>query len=318
MKELKDKIFEDLASHVHGEEQFNDDFINDHQQDYRAVKRVFSKREQVGNVDMFMTADDAWKRLDRKISNTFRWGKIVRYAAVIVLCIATGAIGHWGLQQQTQEVAYATFVAPRGQVSSLTLYDGTKVWLNSESSIKYPSTFNQDNREITLVGEGLFEVTKNKEIPFVVNAGGSKIKVHGTTFDVKAYRNEDIVQTVLLEGKVEVINDDESVFMSPGERVQVNQQNGRITKDKVDVASYTAWKGGKVYFNKEKLKDLVVRLERWYDVRFEFTDESLKELSFSGVITRNKSLDYNLYIIKLTNKIEYKIDKDKVIISLKK
>jgi ferric-dicitrate binding protein FerR (iron transport regulator) len=146
-----------------------------------------------------------------------------------------------------------------------------------------------------------------------LNIDGSQVKVHGTVFNAKNYPAEK--EVVLLEGKVEYINDGKNVFLKPNDRVVENKNSGEMTLDQVDASTYSSWIGGKIYFENESLEDLSLRLERWYDIEFVFEAESIKSYKFTGVINKDKSLDYSLRIIQLTNKVKFRKERDKIIIT---
>ena len=122
--------------------------------------------------------------------------------------------------------------------------------------------------------------------------------MHGTQFNVKAYENEPVVETVLVEGKVEFMSAEKDVMLKPGEQLLFSKGSGDVKTNQVDTGEFTAWKGGKIYFNNETLLNLTKQLERWYEVSFSFENEQIKNYRFSGVINKDRSLDYTLKIIQ--------------------
>ncbi|MGV8090818.1 MAG: FecR family protein [Mangrovibacterium sp.] len=211
----------------------------------------------------------------------------------------------------------ASISSPRGQITSLTLFDGSVVWLNSESTIKYSSDFNTKKREVYVEGEAYFEVTHHEKKPFIVNLGNSQVKVHGTSFNVKAYPQSNRIETVLMEGKIEFIANSQSILLNPCERIVLSPQEGTIEKDQVDVEKITAWKKGKYYYSNEKLSTIIGQLQRWYDMEFVFDENELSLYNFTGVINHEKSIQYNLKLIELTNKINVEFKDDKIVIKSK-
>jgi ferric-dicitrate binding protein FerR (iron transport regulator) len=213
------------------------------------------------------------------------------------------------------ETKLATVSSPRGQITSLTLFDGSTVWLNSESTIKYSSDFNTDKREVYVEGEAYFEVTPDKKNPFVVNLGNSRIKVYGTSFNVKAYPGSDHIEAVLMKGKIEFCADKHSVLLKPLDRVVYSLRERTIVKDQVDIEKTSSWKKGKYYYSNESLSNIIRQLQRWYDIEFLFDEDALSRYTFTGVINRERSIQYNLQLIELTNKIHVEYENDKIIVS---
>lgn len=311
------KKWEKWAASLHGEELDPFDFqeTDEDKRIIRSLNKLHQAREHVAQVQQLNTAIHAWdklkKRIDRKSRNFRIW---FNYAAVAVISILATGLCAYFMDGQLSGNQYASVSCPKGQITNVTLFDGTNIWLNSGSTLKYPKTFNEKEREVYLDGEALFEVARNQDKLFLVHTTDADIKVHGTVFDVKAYREMTNVETVLIEGCVEFVTGDKSVFMKPGEKLKLNPASEKVTISKVNTDDYTAWKGGKIYFNNETLANLTIQLERWYEVKFRFGSEDVKNFRFSGVINKDKSLDYTLNIIQSINKVEFKKDKEEVLI----
>jgi ferric-dicitrate binding protein FerR (iron transport regulator) len=201
----------------------------------------------------------------------------------------------------------------RGGEYQLTLSDGTKVWFNSESKLKYPVVFTGGTREVYLKGEAYFEVAHNKEKVFIVRTKKSNIKVLGTSFNVKVYENEES-QITLVSGKVNIQVGEEAYVLTPGKQAVINNSTNEIAIKEVDVDRYISWKDGVFKFVNLPMEKLAVELSRWYDVEFAFADEQLKNEKFSGAITKYRSLDYILDLIEKTNDLNFEYDYDKIII----
>jgi transmembrane sensor len=309
--------WEQWAASLHGEDLNSFDFqeTDEDKKTIHSLKKLHQVREQVAQVQQLQPELLAWdklkNRIDRKSRNFRLW---LNYAAVAVISILATGLGAYFMGSQFPGDQYAAVSCPKGQITNVTLFDGTNIWLNSGSTLKYPKTFNEKEREVYLEGEALFEVAKNKKKLFVVHTADADIKVHGTVFDVKAYREMTNVETVLIEGSVEFVSGDKSVFMKPGEKLKLNPASDKVTVLEVNTTDYTAWKGGKIYFNNETLENLTIQLERWYEVKFRFGSEGVKNFRFSGVINKDKSLDYTLNIIQSINKVEFEKDKEEVLI----
>ena len=199
--------------------------------------------------------------------------------------------------------------APMGSRISFTLPDSTKGWLNSGSSIEYRLPFN-NARLVNLTGEAWFDVAHNINQPFVVQAGSTKVKVLGTKFNINAYPDENYVEVVLEEGKVEFIyrESESGIIMSPNERLVFNQQN--INVSKTDVWKYNGWKEGKLIFRGDSMDEVARRIERWYNVEVEIMDRELESYAFRGTF-QDDSLGEVLKYLSMTSPIRYKISERK-------
>lgn len=193
---------------------------------------------------------------------------------------------------------------PRGGEYSLELSDGTIVWLNSASELSYPVRFKEDSREVKINGEAYFDVAKNVDRPFIVNANGMKIKVLGTSFNVRAYEDEER-QTTLVEGCVEVTFGNQRVKINPGQQVVLDR--GHLEVRQVDVHVYSGWKKGLFVFEDHPLTSVLRELERWYDVRIVVEDERIEQLKFTSDFPRYENIDKVLGIIELATCVKFEV-----------
>lgn len=180
---------------------------------------------------------------------------------------------------------------PRGGEYMLILSDGTKIWLNADSELKYPVTFRKDRREVTVIGEAYLEVAPNPQAPFIVKTAMGNVQVLGTRFNVQAYREEQRLVTTLVEGSVvcRQKEGEKTVVLKPGQQVTIDGKGiGKVKLVKAQL--YTGWKDGMFNFENERLEDILKQLSRWYDIRVVYTDEQLKELHFSGDLSRFKDI----------------------------
>lgn len=218
-----------------------------------------------------------------------------------------------------KEVAYNYLTIPRGGQFYVQLSDGTKVWLNSESKIKYPKTFVEgEDRLVELVyGEAFFDVSPSTEhggSKFKVVSPRQNIEVLGTQFNVKAYQNEDSTYTTLLEGKVAVANGFKSSELSPGQQSTIGSGEA-ITINMVNTYNVSSWKNGVFSFSGTSLEEITKVLSRWYDVEFVFKNPKLKEMRFIGVFRKSQHLKQILTIIEGTNTISnYEMTNQKIIL----
>ncbi|MBK9292243.1 MAG: FecR domain-containing protein [Bacteroidetes bacterium] len=216
-----------------------------------------------------------------------------------------------------QDIALKTnkIIVPPGGRFQLRLSDGTEVWLNAASSLVYPVVFGKGPREVVLSGEAFFEVTSDASRPFVIQTGGSTIQVLGTSFNVSAYEDDDVLETTLVSGALQVsLPNGKSSTLAPGQQHRFNQKTLEQQINQVDTRFYTSWREGVIYFNRVSLKELGIKLERWYDVQIRFENEKTAGLIFSGAVENSRRLDFLLALIAEASGIRYEIDGKQVII----
>lgn len=201
-----------------------------------------------------------------------------------------------------------------GMTALLTLADGTVVFLNSESSLAYPSSFNGNTREVTLKGEAYFEVAKNPDKRFIVSTPHqSRIEVLGTSFNVEAYEEHTYITTTLIEGKVgfsfEENDASKYINLSPGQKLVYDSENNKISLYQTSGASEVAWKDGKIILNNTSLEEALRMLEKRYGVEFIIKNERLKKSAYTGTFT-NQRLEKILEYFKISSKIRWKYISD--------
>ncbi|MCA5003996.1 FecR family protein [Sphingobacterium bovistauri] len=213
-------------------------------------------------------------------------------------------------------VKQLTLHVPKRGKYKVELPDGTKVWLNSDSKLKYPSHFSSKGRQVHLEGEAYFEVTKSAEAPFVVEANGQRIKVLGTRFNVQAYADDAEVVTSLLEGKVEVSSIAEStkIILSPGDQSEYNLQTGFMNKRSFDHKDGIGWVQGYFVLKGQKLDNVMRQISRWYAVDIQYNSTASMELKLGGVISHDNSLQKVLDAIEAIGPVKFKIQGNKVIV----
>jgi len=204
---------------------------------------------------------------------------------------------------------------PRGGEYYFELPDGTKVWLNSETTLTFPTSFDGDKREVYLNGQGYFEVQHDAEHPFIVHTQTGQIRVLGTSFDLKAYPADHTLETTLVEGSVKMdVENHPTEYIKPGERVVFTEASDKIQKEKVDVLLYTSWKNGEFRFEEKHFSELAQEISRWYDVDIEFIDSNASEVKYTGLFEKDQSLQNLLQLLERTGNISYSIENRKVII----
>lgn len=219
-------------------------------------------------------------------------------------------------RSKSKKVIYNTIEIPRGGEFNLLLADGTRVYLNSLSRLKYPVNFTGKNREVELSGEAYFEVAHDSQRPFLVKSGNVTTEVLGTSFNVNAYETNAKVVTTLVEGKVKIkSNIDNSVerILAPDEQASFDVVTGNVDVNTVNVNLYTAWKEGKLIFYDNRLEEIMNVLTRWYSAEVAYQSPLIKDLRFSGKLNRYGEIDQILDIIKATKKVEIEINNNTIL-----
>jgi len=277
--------------------------------DFFAVKKIYEAKDLVFLASQIRRPEEAWKKVYSRIRRRHPLRNISYWqyaAAVLAIILTIGVFADKNVRQYFLDPEqFTSIIAPLGDVKNLTLTDGTDVLLNSGSVLRYSNRFGKANRHVIIEGEALFKVIKDDKNAFTVDLGKSKVIVHGTTFNVKNYSSVDICEVVLVEGSVEYLNSQKNIFIVPGERISESKTSGELVVDKVDTEKYTSWTSGKAYFDNQSLLELVMLLEKWYHVDFEFANDTTKSYKFTGMINREQTLDYTLKMIEMTNKVKF-------------
>lgn len=195
----------------------------------------------------------------------------------------------------------------------LQLSDGTVVYLNSGSKLRYPVTFKGAERKVFLEGEAYFEVTKDEQHPFRVEVRNVEVEVLGTSFNINAYPEREDVQTTLASGKVRVANGEKYVVLAPGEQASCVQDDIRVKE--VDVREFTSWKNGLFIFNRMTLKDIMIQMERWYGLQVIFFDSGIEEYTFTGMIDKNLPAEETFKVIEKVVDVNFSLKDGNVIVT---
>ena len=216
--------------------------------------------------------------------------------------------GRDSLVAHSMEMKYNTLIVPRGGEFALELADGTRVWLNAESRLRYPVNFIGNERKVEMAGEVYFEVAKDKEKPFVVTVNGMDIRVLGTSFNVSAY--QESVITTLVEGRVRLTGGNEQLVLAPNEQAVWTGDNFDVKQ--VDARNYILWKEGVFYFEDVDLETILDDMARWYNVNIFYVNPALKIKKFSVEIKRYENINEILRRIEQTKRVKFEI-KDRTI-----
>ncbi|ACU64142.1 FecR domain-containing protein [Chitinophaga pinensis] len=204
---------------------------------------------------------------------------------------------HYAGQGSSDVVTYNTLTVPRGGQFNIVLSDGSHVWLNAASSMRYPTSFNGDRREVEIQGQGYFEVAPNASKPFFVKANNTEVQVLGTQFDIMAYADEKSINTTLIEGLVNVKYGNTEQRLKPGQQAVVDPATGVMVVMKADVDQVIAWKTGFFEFDNATMADILRQLARWYDIEVSYNQTGNERL-FGGRISRSLPLSDILHMLE--------------------
>jgi ferric-dicitrate binding protein FerR (iron transport regulator) len=214
-----------------------------------------------------------------------------------------------------QQFAIQEITSPIGIRSQILLPDGSKVWLNAESTVKFKIPFDQEKREISLTGEAFFDVQKNPKVPFFVKSGNVEVSVLGTRFNFKAYEHENTIDVVLEEGKVNLITDNDKavkeLMMKPGERAVYDRTSATTKITNVKIDKYTAWHSGRLVFDDTPLPEVAAQLDRWYGIEVVLEGSEIKNYKITTTF-ENESLNQVLDLLELSSPIEIEYENAKI------
>ena len=247
----------------------------------------------------------------------------IKIAAAVLLLIGCNYFWYHYTEQLTELYTCSSspyeIKVPAGSTTSLVLPDGTKVTLNSGSTLRYDRSFGIHERHVSLDGEGYFQVFKNTEMPFYVSTDGIDVKVTGTIFNVQAYENDNYVMVSLLEGRVELHTASQTVMpLYPDEQALYDRQTGRIEKTKMNVHKSCEWLNGGLSFENSTFADIAHRLERKYQVKILIESERLKSECFSGSFDKNQTINDILREINVDKQYTWSIQSDTILITDKR
>jgi transmembrane sensor len=311
-----DKIWELAAAKIHNEINSSEaaelDQLIQHADDediYNSVNEIHKKLDGARPLQE-SSIYRSWEKIAHYIkSKQIRFYlHISKYAAIILLAFAVGLFVNYKWKYAAKfSPAYTEIHVPLGQMSEMTMLDGTHIWLNSGTTLRYPNNFGKQIREVQLEGEAFFKVNKG-ETPFKVKIKNNEIKVFGTSFAAVAYPDDDFSQVTLMEGSVQV-NDCTGRSLAkikPSEQLYIpdNPKEKICKKNIVDILFYQSWIEGLIKFDEERLADIARRMERWYNVEINFTSEEVAKLRFTGTILKNKPIDQSIKAMSLLLPIE--------------
>lgn len=276
--------------------------------EYMALRKLhdISIWQMSDNIDSSLKLNNPVKKIKRY------YIEIARIAAIFVLAFVLYHVYFSFNEKATMQ----TLNVPQGQRAQLTLADGTKVWLNAKSILTFPNHFKGGLREVTLDGEGYFQVAKNKKRPFIVNTNKYDVKVLGTTFNLKSYSQTDGFETSLLEGSVEILKPESTSgkIIKPNQRIYLHE--GKLIVEPITHIDYFLWKDGILSFDDEPFQDLMKKLELIFDIKIEIKNEGILRYRCTGKFRTKDGVQHILNVLKLANEFNYEINSDKNTITI--
>lgn len=279
----------------------------EHIHQYRSLRKLY-------DISLWSPIEESQQ--EEKQTRTLKpvWIEFLKVAAVILVTfLGTKAFFDW----KEDPVKMQTVIVPAGQRAELLLADGTKVWLNSRSKLKFPDRFQKDARNVELDGEGYFEVTHKEEAPFTVHTSRYDVKVLGTEFNVKAYNSKNQFEASLLKGSVEVSNMNKSqvVRLRPDE--QVISDGSQLIRSVILDKNYSRWKEGLLCLDDESIGGLIDKLELYYDVKIIVQQASLMKYHYSGKFRISDGVEHVLKVLQLKHKFTYIEEEEQNLIIIK-
>jgi len=315
MTEEKDPFWEKIAEKFHGELSIDEEaeFIRQIDDragllDFNKAQKIYDQLTQIG-LKPYQESGKSWEKVESGIKgDQLRWLKVfVKYAAIIIVAFIAGNMIKLFTPAE-KEIRYSEIRAPHGQMSKVVLPDGTRIWLNSGTTIRYPDRFTAEKREVAISGEAYFEVARMPKNPFTVKTSNLQVEVTGTSFNVSAYKDDPTTSVTLVEGKVELKDNNGKTIarLNPGQLAVKSKNNSNVNIKDVETSFYKAWIDGRIFFDDQPLDQIATKLERWFNVDIEFATERLKNYKFTGTILKNKPLDQIMQALELLAPIRFK------------
>ena len=260
-----------------------------------------------------MAREKELRELRRVRKKVYKWYGV---AAAIVIFMSASSLFYFSTEDQVtgrqEAIQWVEKQTLRGQNMTIRLSDGSKIRLNAESKIRFPNKFSAGKREVKLVGEGFFEVKKNPDLPFVVSTGEVQTTVLGTSFNVRSYVEESMVQIAVMSGKVAVSDENQKLILAPNQVATYDNHKNFVMEER-DIESLIAWKDGGFIFDQKPLEEIVKELERMYDVDIRIDDPALKHIQIT-LKQRGESLTTVLNILSKSGGFDYEIKERNVLL----
>jgi len=265
--------------------------------------------------------EDAKKRYSHTKRKNGTQGRIINFlvkaAAVLFIPLLLGSLFLYNkaISELNQEQIYSEITSPNGSRTSFELPDGSKVWLNNGSSLRFPIRFTGDYRELELMGEAYFEIVHNQNKPLIVKSADLQVIVHGTKFNVAAYPEDDNIAVTLQSGSISLQKLNKKhiqnlIKLKPNQHAVYNKDKKELTYMNIKSEKFTSWKDGKLIFIDDSIDEIMKRLERWYNVDIELKDKELSKYTYTATFT-DEQLEQVLDLLKIATPIQYKIIRSK-------
>lgn len=238
-------------------------------------------------------------------------GTITQQGGSRIVKLSNGQVAYQPASTANGSTVYNTMQTPHGCMYQLTLPDGSHVWLNAASSIRYPTTFPANSRQVAVTGEAYFDIAKDEHKPFTVTANGIQIQVLGTAFNVMAYPDENTLQTTLIQGAININTSKTRQLLQPGEQASIGHTTGQLSITRPNLDEVLSWKNGEFYFRDTNIKTIMRQVARWYNVEVQYEGD-MTGLSLSGIISRNGDIQQLLKALELTKIVRFRV-KDRII-----
>lgn len=278
--------------------------------------REYMAQRKLHDMALWRTGQEA-QQPERKTFSLRKVGmELAKIAAVVA--IVFGGTYYWAGKQQTRgQVPWQSIYVPAGQRAELMLADGTKVWLNSRSSLSFPGDFEGSNRQVKLDGEGYFAVAANPNRPFIVETHKCNVKVLGTEFNVTAYATDSVWETSLLKGAVEILlpgSDGNGMKLEPN--TMASLEGNRLVKGRIKEPDYFLWREGLLCFNNIPVRDMIEKLKLYYGVDIVVNNEKILKNRYTGKFRTKDGVEHVLKVLKLNNKFTYTKDDETNVITI--
>lgn len=238
--------------------------------------------------------------------------KILQWAAILLLPLISGITVYYFMSEDGRHATPTVFTTQKGEKAEAILPDGSKVWINSASTLRYDDRFNRNERVVYLEGEGYFEVKPDADCPFTVKTPSIDIQALGTSFNVRSYEADQEASAVLLEGKIRVVASGQEKMLQVNQRILFDKKTQQFITDRVQASHFIEWKKGSLYFHNQTYYDIAATLSRIYNVNIRVASEELRPMRFTGTLGSN-GIKNALDILSLTSPMRYDV-KDTVII----
>lgn len=254
------------------------------------------------------------KSANTGVRNKNRLNGFYRIAAILILAFSVtfGLLKIYDRPQQM--ITYTEKISAKGEKKSIRLADGTKIILNSDTKVRIPNNFNKEERTIEIEGEGFFDVTPDPDNPFVIKSGEAQVKVLGTSFDFKSYKEDEFIKLTVSTGKVRVnvADQDLQLAVSPNEHLSINKIDGNVRKETIEENNYIKWIHGSLYFNKEPIREVIKTINRTYNRKVILQCKDC-DYRITG-IHDNKSIEAVIEAICFTTGLRSRLEGDNIIL----